>query len=61
MTQDDDQLLFDDGPPHSQGHYFLSSINRPDIVARFNAWLAANADRVAAMREEFNVSAAFFR
>jgi polar amino acid transport system substrate-binding protein len=48
-------LVFDPGLPHTRSHYHLSSIKRPEVIAAFNAWMAANTDRVARMKAEFQV------
>ncbi|WP_158599903.1 transporter substrate-binding domain-containing protein [Azospirillum cavernae] len=48
-------LVFDPGLPHTRSDYHLSSIKRPDVIAAFNAWMAANTDRVARMKAEFQV------
>lgn len=56
-----DQLKFDDGLPHTKSNYHLASIKRPDVIAKFDAWMAANADRVEALRAEYKVGEAFLR
>ena len=56
-----DALRFDDGLPHTRSNYHLSSIKRPDVIARFDAWMEANAAKVDALRAEYKVGEAFLR
>lgn len=44
-------LVFDPSLPHSKDSYFLSSIKHAGLIQRFNAWLAANAARVQAIKD----------
>ncbi len=34
-----DALVFDPGLPHIEGHYFLSSLQYPEVIAEFDAFL----------------------
>lgn len=43
-------LVFDPGLPHSRDTYRLSTTRHADLLARFDAWLADNAERVAAIK-----------
>jgi ABC-type amino acid transport substrate-binding protein len=44
-------LVFDPALPHSRDHYRLSTVRHPEVVAEFNAWIAANQALVAAIKE----------
>lgn len=46
-------LVFDPSLPHSRDAYMLSSLNRPEIVAEFDAWMAANAATVTAIKNRY--------
>jgi polar amino acid transport system substrate-binding protein len=49
-------LVFDPDLPHTPTSYALSSVKHPKVIGEFNAWLAANAVRVAKMKAEYGVS-----
>jgi hypothetical protein len=49
-------LVFDPDLPHTASAYALSSVKHPKVIGEFNAWLAANAVRVAKMKVEYRVS-----
>lgn len=44
-------LVFDPRLPHSRDFYRLSTQAHPQVVAEFNAWLAANAAQVRAIKD----------
>lgn len=44
-------LVFDPVLPHSRDSYMLSTVNHPKVVAEFNAWMAANAATVKAIKD----------
>jgi polar amino acid transport system substrate-binding protein len=44
-------LVLDTSLPHARDHYSLSTIAHPEIVEAFDAWLAAHAQDVAAIKE----------
>lgn len=46
-------LVFDSSLPHSRDSYRLSSLNRPETVAEFDAWMAANQDLVEAIKQRY--------
>jgi len=46
-------LVFDPGLPHSRDAYLLSSRNHPEIVAEFDAWMAANAALVKGIKDRY--------
>ncbi|GAA0594093.1 transporter substrate-binding domain-containing protein [Caenispirillum bisanense] len=46
-------LVFDAGLPHSRDDYRLSAARHPELIARFDAWLAANAERVAEIKARY--------
>lgn len=50
-------LEFDPGLPHSRDHYRLSSTTNPALIAEFDGWLAANAARVALIKQKFHAEA----
>lgn len=48
-------LVFDPALPHIRDHYYLSSIRRPDVIAEFNAWLAANSALVKGLQRKLGL------
>ncbi|HEV7368277.1 transporter substrate-binding domain-containing protein [Arenibaculum sp.] len=48
-------LVFAPDLPHVRGAYHLSTTKHPDVIAEFDAWLAANAGRVAEIRRRFGI------
>jgi len=48
-------LVFAPNLPHDFGGYSLSTIDHPDVIARFNAWLDENSDRVEALKQASGV------
>lgn len=48
-------LVYDPTLPHTMSHYALSSIKHPEIIKRFNAWMSANADRIATLKAGYGV------
>jgi hypothetical protein len=57
ILQQPGALVFAPGLPHGIGAYQLSSIGRPEVVAEFDAWLAANAGRVQAIKDRLGAEA----
>lgn len=51
-----DALVFDAGLPHSAGDYVVSTIHRPDIVAKFNDWLVANTTKTIEIKAKYNLT-----
>lgn len=49
-------LVFDETLPHVSDAYYLSTSTRSDVIARFDQWMADNADRIAAIKAEFGLS-----
>lgn len=49
-------LVFDPGLPHSAGDYLVSSIGRPDVLAKLDAWLATHGDAVAAIKQKYGLT-----
>lgn len=49
-------LIFDRGLPFAAGAYRVSSIRRGDVLTKLDAWLAANADMVAAIKQKYGVA-----
>lgn len=46
-------LVFDPRLPHSRDAYSLSSRDHPQVIAEFNAWMAANAATVKAIKDRY--------
>lgn len=46
-------LTFDASLPHSRDYYMASTTTRPEIIAEFNEWLAANADFVNTIKANY--------
>lgn len=49
-------LAFDPGLPHAAGNYLVSSIRRGDVLAKFDAWLTANAATVTAIKKQYGLA-----
>lgn len=49
-------LVFAAQLPHLRSTYHLSSIKHPEVVAAFNAWLAANQDKLQALQAKYAVT-----
>lgn len=43
-------LVYDPSLPNSVDTYRLSTISRPEVVAKLDAWMSRNADRIAEMK-----------
>ena len=52
-----DALVFDPDLPHTASDYHLSTTTEPGLVEAFDAWMAENADKVAALKAEYDVGA----
>lgn len=52
-------LVFDPRLPHSRDHYRLSTLAHPSVIAEFNAWLAANAGLVKAIKDRTGAEKGF--
>lgn len=50
-------LVFDPGLPHSRGDFHLSSTRQPQLLQRFDRFLAANAGAVAELKARYGVEA----
>ncbi|MCG7623909.1 substrate-binding periplasmic protein [Epibacterium sp. Ofav1-8] len=50
LGKDADALVFDEGLPHSVSNYHVSSATHPDVVEKFDAWMAANPDVIAELK-----------
>lgn len=48
-------LVFDPGLPHAAGDYLVSTIRRGDVLAKFDAWLAANNEAVTAIKQKYGL------
>lgn len=49
-------VIFDSSLPHTRSHYYLSSIQYPEIIKEFNEFLASNQGLVAAMKAKYEVN-----
>lgn len=49
-------LKFDPDLKHTRDFYYLSTTTKPALIEDFNAWLAENTDKVAALKSEYNVT-----
>lgn len=47
----DAKLVFDATLPHSRDFYRLSTVDHPQVIAEFDAWMAANAALVKTIKE----------
>lgn len=52
-------LVFDPRLPHSRDYYRVSTLTHPQIIAEFNAWLAANAATVKAIKDRTGAERGF--
>jgi len=50
------ELSFDPDLKHTRDFYYLSTTTRPDLIEDFNAWMAENAETVAALKTKYNVT-----
>lgn len=50
-----DGLTFDPALPHVRDSYRLSTIKRPEVLQRFNAWIVANPQRLAELKKQYGV------
>lgn len=49
-------LVFDQSLPHTASHYHLSSLRRPELIARFDRWMAANAGPIGALKAKYGLN-----
>lgn len=52
-------VVFDPKLPHSRDFYRLSSLNHPQVIAEFDAWMAANAAQIKAMKDNAGAEKGF--
>ncbi len=48
-------LLFNENLPHIRGHYRLSSPRHPNLIARFNAWMASETAQIEQLKDAYRV------
>lgn len=48
-------LVFAPVLPHDHGSYLLSTIEHPEVIARFDAWMRDNVDLVAGLKQRHGV------
>lgn len=53
---EDGKLVFDEAMPADRGDYHLSTVGHAEVVAQFDAWLKANAPRLAQLRAEYGLA-----
>jgi hypothetical protein len=53
LSSEGASLVYDPGLPHTQDVYRASSVARPEVVAELNAWLAANAATIKAIKDRY--------
>ncbi|CAA7613431.1 ABC transporter substrate-binding protein [Magnetospirillum sp. UT-4] len=46
-------LVFDPGLPHTRDHYMLSSATAPQVIAEFDAWMAANGSLIRSIKDRY--------
>ncbi|MCA1972275.1 MAG: transporter substrate-binding domain-containing protein [Caenispirillum sp.] len=51
-----DALVFDPALPHADDFYHLSTTTRPEVVAQFDAWMAANPSKVEALKVKYGLT-----
>lgn len=49
-------LVFDPKLPYQDDHYFLSSINHPEVIEQFDAFLTSQAELVQTLKERHGIS-----
>ncbi|QNH03885.1 transporter substrate-binding domain-containing protein [Ectopseudomonas composti] len=50
-------LVFDPKLPHTRGSFHLSSLHHPQLIARFDRFLAQRSEQVAALKASYRVEA----
>ncbi|TWI92759.1 extracellular solute-binding protein (family 3) [Roseibium hamelinense] len=55
-TGQDGALVFDPDLKHTRDFYYMSSTTKPGLIEDFNGWMAANQDKVDALKAEYNVA-----
>lgn len=53
--QQPDALVFDAGLPHTQGSYQLASLKHAALIEQFNAFLAAQAEQINALKAKYQL------
>lgn len=48
-------LVFDDGIPHVRATRHLASVNRPELIEEFNAFLKSHADEIEQLKQKYAV------
>lgn len=51
-----ESLVFDPSLAYQDDHYFLSSIQYPEVIQQFNAFLAGQAERVQRLKERHGIT-----
>ena len=54
-TPEEGKLAFAEAMPADRGSYHLSTRDHAALVKDFDAWLAANSERIAALKAEFGL------
>jgi ABC-type amino acid transport substrate-binding protein len=50
-------LQFDTTMPYNRGHYRLSTLKHPEVIAEFNQWLAEHTDFMRALKIKYGILA----
>ena len=54
-SEDADKLQFAEHLPADRGSYHLSTLKHAELIKDFDAWMAANADKVSALKREYSL------
>jgi len=52
---DKNGLVFDSELPHTRGHYYMSTIKHPKLIASFNKFMAENKNLVESIKAKYEV------
>jgi polar amino acid transport system substrate-binding protein len=55
-SAEDDALVFDPSLAYQNDHYFLSSINYPEVIEQFDAFLTSQAELVQTLKERHGIA-----
>ncbi|MFW6229380.1 MAG: hypothetical protein ACOC4L_00155 [Halanaerobium sp.] len=50
-----EKLLFNPDLPHTESHYYLSTIKHPEVIEDFNQFLTENEDEIKEIKRDYNV------
>jgi len=55
LSRAENALVLDRRLPHAHASYFVSSTRHPAVVRELDGWLAANAEKIAALRRTWGI------